>query len=60
LWRWHQAKNRVTGTAMGQPCVLVADGDGEEFEEAPRGLVARGDHHRWRDDGTRVRRRDRL
>jgi hypothetical protein len=35
------------GPVIGLPCVLVADGGGEEFQKAQRGLVAsRGDHAR--------------
>jgi hypothetical protein len=38
------------GMVIGRPRVLVADGGGEEFEEAARGLVAsRGDHARHHD-----------
>ena len=36
----HQAKNRHDGPVVGHARVLVADGGGEEFEEAARGVLA--------------------
>jgi len=35
------------GVVIGLPCVLVADGRGEEFEETARGLVASLGDHAW-------------
>jgi hypothetical protein len=40
------------GVVTGMPRVLVADGGGEEFQKAARGLVAGfGDHARHHDSG---------
>src|ERR1035438_5465675 len=40
------AQEYSSGPRIGRPCVLVADIDGEEFEEAPRGpLPGPGDEY---------------
>ena len=53
-WCWsHQAKNRPAGPVVGRAGVLVADGGGEEFEEAARGLVAGGGDYYGNDNSTR-------
>jgi hypothetical protein len=44
------AKNSVYRPVIGPPCVLVADGGGEEFEEAADGRVAGAGDRRRHDE----------
>jgi hypothetical protein len=37
----------IDGAVIGHARILVADGGGEEFEEAARGLVAGLGNHAW-------------
>ena len=57
-WCSHQAKNRPDRMQVGHAGVLVADGGGEEFQEAARRLVAGVGDDRRHDDRCRGGRGD--